>query len=323
MRIAIVGAGALGSIYAFRLGHVAQIDFVVRDLARAPARILAEMANGSTPAHWIEAPKARLDVPSDADAVLLCVRADQVTDRVIDVLAGEGPPHRIVLTLTPLLPSLHRRVRARIGSRLVVGMTGVVAYEPVRGHVEHPNKGEREGDRHVRYWTPRTSPTTLDARPEGDPHAPTVHALAEALKATFLPTEIRPHVDTMNPATTIAFLPLLLGLHAAGTIDALLSNGPLLKLTLDAAKESRAVAKKIGELAPFAGIILSFAGPFTVRAGIKLARSRAPEAMTFLEQHFGTKLRAQQMAMLAEVEALAHEKGIAIPSIGKLAALVR
>ena len=64
---------------------------------------------------------------------------------------------------------------------------------------------------------------------------------------------------------------------------------------------------------------MSFAGPFTVRAGIKLARSRYPESLVFLEHHFGTKLAAQNQSLFEEISKLAQEKGIAIDFLTRLA----
>ena len=44
----------------------------------------------------------------------------------------------------------------------------------------------------------------------------------------------------------------------------------------------------IGPLAKFTSGLLTFAKPLTVRMGIKLVRGRWPEALTLLDQHFGT-----------------------------------
>lgn len=313
MRIAIVGAGALGSVYALKLSHVAQVSIVVREMSRAPKRILAVRASGPAPnADALDAPNVVTTVPDDADAVLLCVRGDQVSDELLQSLAKAGPARRIVVTLTPLLPHTRARAQAVLGDRLVVGMPGVVAYEP--------DAPSTPSERHVRYWTPRVSPTMLDARAGDDPHAQTIDELRQTLVASGLPSEVQPDVATTNAATTIAFLPILLGIQAAGgSIDRLLDDGALLKLSLEASKESKALAKTIGELAGFSGLLLSFAGTFTVRAGIKLARARAPESIVFLEKHFGGKLVEQNRGMMREIDALANEKGVRIDALRRLA----
>jgi ketopantoate reductase len=315
MRIAVVGAGALGCTYALKLSHVAQVLLVVRDLGHAPKHLVAERANANGPTIEGEAPRSVTSVPDDVDAVLVAVRVDQLDDALLESLAYGGPPHRIVVMLTPLLPAVHERVAAKLGDRLVVAMPGVVAYEPDRIVGEPP-----ESRRRIRYWTPKASPTQLDARPESDPRASMIADLAQTFVAAGLPAEVKPDVRTTNPATTIAFFPLLLGIQAAGgSIAKLLDDGALLRLSLDAAKETRALAKTIGELAGFAGLLLSFAGPFTIRAGIKLVRGRAPESLVFLEKHFGGKLVGQNVAMFEAIKELARQRGMPIHSLERLA----
>jgi hypothetical protein len=315
MRIAVVGAGALGCTYALKLSHVAQVVLVVRDLAHAPKEIVAERANDNGPTIDGTSPPAVTAVPDDVDAVLVAVRVDQLDDALLDALARGGPTHRIVVMLTPLLPSVYERVVTKLGDRLVVAMPGVVAYEP-----DHDPATPHPSRRRIRYWTPKASPTQLDARAPGDPSAPIIADLAQTLVAAGLPAEVKGGVRTTNPATTIAFFPLLLGIQAAGgSIARLLDDGALLKLSLGASKETRALAKTVGELAGFAGLLLSFAGPFTIRAGMKLVRGRAPESLVFLEKHFGQKLAGQNVAMLHAIEALARERGVAMPSLQRLA----
>ncbi|MEO7092584.1 MAG: 2-dehydropantoate 2-reductase N-terminal domain-containing protein [Polyangiales bacterium] len=314
MRIAVVGAGALGCTYALKLSQVAQVVLVVRDLAHAPERIVAERANGNGPTIEGEAPRAFTAIPDDVDAVLVAVRVDQLEDALLDSLASGGPPHRIVVMLTPLLPAVYERVAAKLGDRLVVAMPGVVAYEP-----DHVASSPPSRQRRIRYWTPKASPTQLDARVP-DERSPIIADLAQTLVAAGLPAEVKAGVRTTNPATTIAFFPLLLGIQAAGgSIARLLDDGALLRLSLDAAKETRALAKTVGELAGFAGLLLSFAGPFTIRAGMKLVRSRAPESLVFLEKHFGGKLAGQNVTMLRAIDALAHERGMSIAALQRLA----
>ena len=314
MRIAVVGAGALGCIYALKLSHVAPVVLVVRDVARAPKHVVAERANNNGPT-MEGAPPVVTAVPDDVDAVLVAVRVDQLDDALLRSLARGGPPHRIVVVLTPLLPAVYDRVVTTLGDRLVVAISGVVAYEP-----DHDPGAQPDPRRRIRYWTPKASPTQLDARAPDDPSAPIIADLAQTLVAAGLPAEVKPAVRTINPATTIAFFPLLLGIQAAGgSIDRLLGDGALLRLSLDAAKETRALAKTVGELAGFASLLLSFAGPFTIRAGLKLVRGRAPESLVFLEKHFGGKLAAQNGVMLEAIETLARERGRKLDALRALA----
>jgi hypothetical protein len=213
------------------------------------------------------------------------------------------------VALTPLLPDALEHAARALGDRLIVAMPGVVAYEPEA----------IAGERRVRYWTPKSQPTLLESRAEGDPRAATVRALQRALTSAGVPAELSSDVRIKNPATTIAMFPMLLAIGAGGSVDGLLHDAALLKLALAATKESRALAKTVGDLAGFASILLSFAGALTIKAGVKIARAKAPEALTFLERHYGGKLRDQNRAMFASIARLADARGVRIDALDELA----
>jgi ketopantoate reductase len=314
MKIAILGVGALGSVYALRLSHVAPVTLVVRDLSRAPEIIHGEKLVGAAPnGDARTSPPATTSIPEEADVVLVTVRVDQLTDDLASTLASaNGPSDRIVVVLSPLLPERLKAMRAALGDRLVVAMPGVISYEP---DAEATPK-----ERRVRYWTPRSSPTVLEEREEGDPRRQKIHALCEAMRAAQLPCEISNKVASTNAATTIAFFPILTGIAAAaGSIDRMLDDKKLLELGLAAAKETKALSKVVGDLPSWASLFFNFMSPWTVRAGIKLGRSRAPESITFLEKHFGTKLTGQNAAIFREIAAIAQQRGMKIDALRTLA----
>lgn len=316
MKIAIVGAGALGCVYAAHLAHAVEIVLVVRSLERAPTRVIAERVSPKGALQTLEAPALALAVPDDADVVLIAVRVDQLEPEMLAAIGRSGPPDRIVVALTPMLPEVHARVEAALGRALVDAMPGVAAYAPDHGGAAQPGR-----ELHLRYWTPKTSPTTFEDRPDDPARAAKIRALAEALGRAGVPAHVGRGVRTTNQATTIAMFPLLLAIVAAGgSIARLLDDGALLKLALAAAKETRAVAKTVGDLAPFASILLSFAGPFTIRAGMKIVRARAPEALTFLEKHFGGKLLGQNRVMFEAIARQADARRIDVASLRALAA---
>jgi 2-dehydropantoate 2-reductase len=318
MKIAIVGAGALGCTYAAhlaRLGPEVDVVLVVRALERAPKRVVAERVSPAGAALVWDAPAAATSVPDDADVVLLTVRVDQLEGAHLHAIATRGPADRIVVALTPMLPEIRARVAEALGSTLVDAMPGVVAYAPEAGHA-----APESGQLHLRFWTPKSSPTALEERPDDAARGAKVRALCDALVRAGVPAHVARKVHATNQATTIAMFPLLLGIAAAGgSIDALLGDGAVLKLALAATKETRAVAKTVGELAGFASILLSFAGPFTIRAGMKIVRSRAPEALTFLEKHFGGKLRGQNHVMYEAIVRLAEAHRLEVTSLRALA----
>lgn len=312
MKIAVVGVGALGSVYALRLSHVAQVVLVVRDLDRAPQILHGERASGPAPhGDALTSPPTALSVPEDSEVVLVAVRVEQLDDALLDALARGGPSDRIVVVLAPLLPPRYQRVRAKLGDRLVAAMPGVVAYEP------DPDPTPKE--RRVRYWTPKVAPTVLEDRAEGDPRRAKVRAFAEVLRSAGLPADVSASVRATNAATTIAFFPILTGIAAGGgSIERMLEDDALMKLGLAATKEAKALAKRVGDLPSWASLFLSFASQFTVRAGIKLGRAKSPESISFLEKHYGSKLSTQNQVMLDDLRTLAREQGVRIEAIEAL-----
>jgi len=308
VKLAIVGAGALGSVYGARLAHGGQVVFVVRNLDRAPRLIHIDRVNGAAPhGDSLDAPAAALNVPEGTDVVLVTVRVDQLDDALLDKLAAETKSDALVVILAPLLPHRYEHAKSKLGDRLVAAMPGVIAYEPDPEATPH--------ERRVRYWTPKSSPTLLEDR------GPRVRAVAELLNKVGIPADVSSKVTEVNPATTIAFFPILTGIAAAGgSIDRMINDDKIMKLGFAAAKETRALAKTIGELPSWASLFFKFASPFTARAGIKLGKSRAPEAFVFLEKHFGQKLAAQNLAIFHEIETLANERRVPIENLRNLVA---
>lgn len=298
MLIAVVGGGALGSVFAARLataGH--DVALVVRPgRERDTSPITLERASGDGAVTAWAAPRRAVRIPPETRVVLVCVRLEQLDAALVERL-GDAPDAPVVV-MTPMLPADFGRLREALGDRLVAGMPGVVAYADARGV--------------VRYWLPAMVPTLVD---DAGPAHPAVAALVEALRAAGIPTKLEADVHDTNPATTVSFVPLTLALEIAGGIDALLADGPLLALALEGAAEGRQLAMRIGEVALGARVLLRFAGPRALRFGMAIARRRFPEAMLYVETHFGrrggagpgAKLHAQNVQMAAEMCALAAE----------------
>jgi len=116
-------------------------------------------------------------------------------------------------------------------------------------------------------------------------------------------------VLTRNVATTVSFIPLAMALDVAGSIDALLQDHALLALGFDAVDEGRELGRAVGKAEAWASTLLRFAGPLTLKVGVGLARSRAPEALAYVEEHFGRKLHEQNVALAAGMIDLAAQKG--------------
>jgi hypothetical protein len=301
VHVAIVGgAGALGSVYGARLANEAgvHVSLVVR--ASKPAHhgaIRLEGVDSGDVLEWT-APEYVAEVPSSSDVVLVCVRQDQLDTALVQLLqAGPGVP---AVFLTPMLPDDYVAMRTSLGPRVVAAMPSVVAYRNEAGA--------------VRYWLPRVAATLLEA----DAPLPALETLIAALTRAGVSARFEHGVHERNPATTILFAPLAMALDIAGSIEALLGHAPLLSLALDAASEARELVKHVGKPAPWSTTLARFVRPLTLKVGIGLARARSPEAVQYVERHFGRKLHAQNLRMAEGIVTLAARFGVSARALGAL-----
>jgi len=293
MHAAVVGAGALGCVYGARLAAKADVGvtFVVRQpRLKTSGAMLLERVDERDDVIALKAPEYATEVPAHADVVLVCVRGEQLDDALAALLL-RGPDVPAVV-LTPMMPGDYARMRAALGERVVAAMPGVVAYL-------------RE-DRVVRYWLPRMAPTLLDER-KGGPAI--VRELATTLTRAGIHSRMEMGVHESNPATTVTFAPLTMALDAGGGVEGLLADAELTKLALRAAEEGAELGRCIGAVASWASILTRFLGRTTLRVGVRLAKLQSPEAVHYVDEHFGHKLHAQNAAMATAMIALAVEKG--------------
>ncbi len=277
MHVTILGAGALGRVYGLKLrAHGAQVVFVVRPGREADeSPFIIEQVNGAKRRDELDRPKLVASVPPHTDFVLVSVRSDQL-DGIAPLVAAA--PKAVVVVLTPMIPE----PPPALERRLVAGMPGVVGY-----------LDEREV---VRYWTTSVASTLLD---EGGDEIQrgAVEELARRLTKCGLNTRLAKDVWRESRATTIAFFPLIAAIDVGRGVDGALADKELLAVVLDASKECDALARKVGPVASWAGLLTRFVGPFTLKPGVALAKRVAPEPTRFVEVHFGEKLHAQHVAM--------------------------
>ena len=76
----------------------------------------------------------------------------------------------------------------------------------------------------------------------------------------------------------------------------------------------------LGKAEPWASTILSFARPFLLKVGVGIARSRAPETLTYVDRHFVQKLHAQNIAMGQRIIELAKSRDARSESLERLVA---
>jgi hypothetical protein len=304
MHVAIIGMGALGRVYGARLIAYGgtSVTFVGRharaNAATAPFHITRIDGDG---AKNELTPTIDVGVPAHADVVLVCVRVEQLDDAFDRLL--EAVPTVPVVMLTPMLPHDMERLTQAHGARIRAAMPGVVAYL------------DPQGD--CRYWLPKVAPTLIDAAP---PIPTAVAELVRALAAAGFGGKLELGVHESNPATTLSFIPLAMGVDAAGSVDQLLADRALLKIALDAVDEGLVLARRIGRTPAWLDLLTRFAGPIALKVGIGITRSRAPEALRYIDEHFGRKLHAQNVVMARAIVALADEKGTRAEALRELLA---
>jgi ketopantoate reductase len=293
MHAAVVGAGALGCVYGARLAAVARVGvtFVVRPARVASLqRMVLERVDERDDVIVMQAPDVAAEVPPHADVVIVCVRGEQLDD-ALAALLRRGPDVPFVM-MTPMMPGDYERMRAALGDAVVAAMPGVVAYL-------------RE-DGVVRYWLPRMAATLLDERRGGPSILP---ELARMLTRAGIHARMEMGVHESNPATTVTFAPLTMALDVGGGVTGLLADRALTTLALRAASEGAELGRSLGAVASWAGAVTKFLNRFTLRVGVGIARHQSPEAVHYVDTHFGHKLHAQNVAMAAAIVRLAEEKG--------------
>lgn len=308
MHVAVYGAGALGLVYGVRLAcrtH-ASVTFVVRAerLPSASARaleplVIERVKETRDRRDELAAPSFASEIPGDADVVLLAVGTEDL-EGIRPVLEGSSAP---IVVLTPMLLADYTRMRSAFGERVLAGMPGVVSYA-------------RE-DHVVRYWLP-PAPTRID-EPRAGAHGDAIRALAVLLAEAGLRTHLELGVHESNPATTVCMIPIGMSVSLAGGIEALAAEGELLALTSRACREGVELGRSLGR--PEAGAMLGplLATPLAMRAVVATLRRLSPEALFYVDEHFGRKLRAQHGVMAREMAALARAKHVPHDAIDELA----
>ncbi|WP_437731549.1 ketopantoate reductase family protein [Sorangium sp. So ce1335] len=319
MRISIVGAGALGRVYGVRLAAQGDdVTFVVRPERVDDVRpFVVEQVNSADRRDTLERPRLAADIPADTEIVVVTVRFDQLAPRrdlggvapraggrrtVADLLR-DGPAVPAVV-LTPLMPTERAALEEAAQRRITPAMPSVSGYLDERGV--------------VRYWIVGFTSTLIDADGGAPADRPLRDELARRLTSADLPARVERGVGAQNLATTVAFFPLIAAIDAGGGTSALLADEGVLGAALEATRESAALADRLGDVAPWTKLLTRAIGPRTLKPGVALVRLLAPEALRFLDAHFGPKLRAQHLAMGASIVALGREHGVSLPALERL-----
>ncbi len=295
MHVAVFGAGALGRVFGAHLAQVGiTVTFIVRpgrEHDRTPIRLeRVEKAVSIALAQ----PVLATTIARDADIVLLCVRREQLDQALLARLKGETDCPIVVMS--PMLPPTYDAWHGELGNRLVPGMPAIVAYQNETGT--------------VRYWLPASKVLVEETRDT----APKVREFVDALNRSGIRSKLEFGVHEINPALTVALAPWFFSIGIAGTVAALAENAELLELTGKAAKECRGLASRMGSM-PFVGSLSCLLSPGVVRMGARWMMKRKPEAVHYVDEHFGTKLAAQHHLMISDVLWIAGQKGVPCPSV--------
>ncbi|MBS2013320.1 MAG: hypothetical protein JST00_10560 [Deltaproteobacteria bacterium] len=302
MHVAVYGAGALGCVYGVRLAMRTgtTVSFVVRPRRvseRAPF-VIARVGERTTES--IEEPRRTSEIPSDADLVLLAVGTEDL-EAIRPTLAASAVP---IVVLTPMMPSEWRAMRDAFGDRVLAAMPDVVSYVNDEGI--------------VRYWL-APAPTRIDEPRASSKDADVVRALARELTEAGLDGRLELGVHEINPATTVCFVPLMMGVALAGCLEALAKDAELLDLSRRGCREGAELARRIGRPEPFAPFASLVALDLPMRALVRLLGWRSPEALHYVDVHFGSKLVAQHQRMAAAMVDLAVEKGVPHEALAEIA----
>lgn len=303
MKVAVVGAGALGGVYGARLALRADVDvaFVVRPArVTSTAPIVIEKVHGDR-RETIAAPRRVAAAPEDTDAILLAVGTEDL-DALVAPLSITNAP---IVILTPMLPKDWSRVREAFGDRAFAAMPNVVAYA--------------RGDGIIRYWLPPAA-TKIDEPRSGNPNAEAVHELAVALSRAGLRARFELGVHEKNPATTVCFIAIGMVISLAGSAEGLMEDERLLSLARRACREGVRLSYRIGEPEPWARLSPVISAPWALRAWLGTLGRVSPEALFYAEEHFGRKLRAQHRLMIGEMIDLARANGLPHEAFDELAA---
>ena len=312
MRALVVGAGAVGQVYARHLQRGGtEVAFLVKE------RYAAELREGLTLYPWNEgrppAPVAfrgfgvltsTAEVARQSwDQVWLCISSTALRGPWLDLLLGAAGE----ATLVALQPGLEDRdylLQRWPEERLVSGAIALISYQALLPGESWPRPG-------VAYWFPPLSPSPFSGPPRR------VHAVVKALRMGGCPAKRHPDVPGWSAVPSAIMMPVLLALEAEGWSLRALRRSPLLARAAEAAREALAMVAAHRREKPSA--IRSLLGPRT----LSLLLAVAPRVMPFdfeayLRYHF-TKVGDQTQAMVATYVQTARAHGLPHAALEELA----
>ncbi len=279
MRVTVVGSGPLGQFFAVHAswGGADVSMFTRRDDVTGEHTIRSRSMPFGKERH------TRLQRVTDlnaAEAVIVAVRSEQMASVMAQL---EASATRVVLVFTPLMQPELAELQLRFPN-LRVGMP-VLAAEVQEGV--------------LRYWQ---APSTLvQAHPDPD-----LRALVTCLRAGGVWVRTLPDVVERSSATTTAFFPMHLAIHACPELRAWKRQPALVQDLAAAMAMSRRLARKVGNVEPgVAALAWWLSKPWRIRLACAVVPRLAPDLTSFVEQHFGAKLGQQHVKLAQDIARMA------------------
>ena len=301
MNVLVVGAGAVGQVYAWHLQRAgARVAFFVRPHA-------AEACRAGMTLYPLKRGKRREPVELRASAVYtsldevaaqtwdqvwFCVPANALDEGWLGSIAA-AVGSALCVALPPGIDSEERIRKAFPQSAVVPGMIGMISYQA-------PLPGESVPRPGVAYLFPPGSPSAFGG-PEG-------RAVAALLARGGCPAVAKQSVAVSNAIGSGLLMANIAALELSGWSLAELRWGPWLRVAAHAARQSMRVASaRLGARTPFSVHLIS---TFTLRLMWTVAPWVLPlDLETYLRYHF-TKVGAQTRQLLDESVREAKARGL-------------
>lgn len=290
MRVLIVGAGAVGQVYARHLQRGgAHITFFVKPKYEESVRqgLVLHPLNGKRGVVRMSGYDVVTSVADvrglDYDQVWLCVASNALQGAWLDEL-GAALPKATFVSLQPGLEE-RRALEQRLGAeRLVHGLITFIAWQA-------PLPGESLSPPGIMYWLPPLSATPFSGARER------VQPIVETLRRGGCPAKRVDDVAVMAAAGESLLQPLVAALEASDWSFAKLSRGPMLAVGVTGIRQTFAIASAyLGRKLP---PLVHLARPSLVRLVIWLAPKVLPfDIERYMAYHF-SKVGAQTRMLLA------------------------
>jgi hypothetical protein len=315
MRVLVVGAGAVGQVYArhLQLGG-AEITFYVREKYRAevargfdmyPLNRKAKLRTEPVRFDGVTAITAPGEIRAPYDQVWITVSSPALRGAWLPELVAATGPDATYVVLQPGLDD-RKIVEAAgvVSARIVVGLISMISYHaPLPGETRFPKPG-------MAYYLPPSPSLFTGERAD---------AVVAALRAGQQPAKRHKDAQLASLLPGSIMMAYLVGLEASGWSFRALFRGPYAKLAARGSREAvAALAAAHGRRVPLGLRLL--ARRTTLRLGLWFGVKIVPlDLETYLRVHF-TKVGDQTREFMASYVALCEREGLPAEALRELIA---